>query len=202
MESAALGILVLGLGVLAESAVCPLTTGAASPTDDRTNSMPTSTGKRTAKVRTTLTTRAVETFQPADKPWIAWDDKLTGFGLRVQPLGTGVTLELPITRQLAAILERRQAEGPTPVANPARTPHRDSSRTSPTLHTEGIRLRAIGRNPGQIFPILPQVGEAPSPAAPLHYRSRRGVQIDFDPRIALDRRGHAVHAWIWSCQAF
>ena len=49
-------------------------------------------GKRVARVRTTLTKRAVEAFQPGDKPWIAWDDKLTGFGVRVQPSGTKVFL--------------------------------------------------------------------------------------------------------------
>ncbi len=45
------------------------------------------TGKRTARVKLTLTKRTVETLRPADKPWIAWDDKLTGFGVRVQPSG-------------------------------------------------------------------------------------------------------------------
>ena len=49
-------------------------------------------GKRVARVRTTLTKRAVEAFQPGDKPWIAWDDKLTGFGVRVQPSVTKVFL--------------------------------------------------------------------------------------------------------------
>ena len=46
------------------------------------------TAKRIAKVKLTLTKRAVEALEPADKPWIAWDDKLTGFGCRVQPSGT------------------------------------------------------------------------------------------------------------------
>ena len=50
--------------------------------------MNTTTGKRTAKVRLTLTKRTVEALQPAEKSWIAWDDKLTGFGVRVQPSGT------------------------------------------------------------------------------------------------------------------
>ena len=44
--------------------------------------------KRVARVKLTLTKRTVETLQPAEKPWIAWDDKLTGFGVRVQPSGT------------------------------------------------------------------------------------------------------------------
>ena len=44
--------------------------------------------KRIAKVKLTLTKRTVETLQPADKPWIAWDDRLSGFGVRVQPSGT------------------------------------------------------------------------------------------------------------------
>ena len=38
--------------------------------------------KRVAKVKTTLTKRTVEALEPAEKSWIAWDDKLTGFGVR------------------------------------------------------------------------------------------------------------------------
>ena len=50
--------------------------------------MPT-TGKRTAKLRTTLTRQVIDALEPAaDKPWIAWDDKLTGFGVRILPSGT------------------------------------------------------------------------------------------------------------------
>ena len=44
-------------------------------------------GKRIAKTRLALTKRAIEALAPADKPWIAWDDKLTGFGVRVHPTG-------------------------------------------------------------------------------------------------------------------
>ena len=43
--------------------------------------------KRTARVKLTLTKRTVEALEPADKPWIAWDDKLVGFGCRIQPSG-------------------------------------------------------------------------------------------------------------------
>ena len=46
------------------------------------------TEKRIAKVKTTLTKRTVEALEPAAKPWIAWDEKLAGFGVRVQPSGT------------------------------------------------------------------------------------------------------------------
>ena len=42
---------------------------------------------QTANLRITLTKRAVEALVPGDKPFIAWDDRLTGFGLRVQPSG-------------------------------------------------------------------------------------------------------------------
>ena len=49
--------------------------------------MQTNTGKRTAKVRTTLTKRVIEALEPTDTSWIAWDDKLTGFGIRVHPGG-------------------------------------------------------------------------------------------------------------------
>ena len=45
-------------------------------------------GKRIAKVRLTLTKRTVEALEPAEKSWIAWDNKLTGFGVRIQPSGT------------------------------------------------------------------------------------------------------------------
>ena len=46
------------------------------------------TRKRMAKARLTLTKRSVDGLQPSARPWIAWDDKLTGFGIRVQPSGT------------------------------------------------------------------------------------------------------------------
>ena len=44
-------------------------------------------GKRTARLSLTLNKRNVEALEPADKPYIAWDDKLMGFGIRVQPSG-------------------------------------------------------------------------------------------------------------------
>ena len=44
--------------------------------------------KRVARVKLTLTKRTVEALETAEKSWIAWDDKLTGFGVRVQPSGT------------------------------------------------------------------------------------------------------------------
>ena len=50
--------------------------------------METRTNKRIAKVRLTLTKRSVESLEPTAKPWIAWDDRLSGFGIRVQPSGT------------------------------------------------------------------------------------------------------------------
>ena len=46
------------------------------------------TRKKTARVRLTLTKRTVDSLSPSAGPWIAWDDKLTGFGVRVQPSGT------------------------------------------------------------------------------------------------------------------
>jgi len=49
--------------------------------------MSTQAGKRTAHIKVTLNKRNVESLKPAEKPFIAWDDKLTGFGLRVQPTG-------------------------------------------------------------------------------------------------------------------
>ena len=44
--------------------------------------------KRVALNRLTLTRDAIEALKPGDKPWIAWDDQLTGFGVRVHPSGT------------------------------------------------------------------------------------------------------------------
>ncbi len=43
--------------------------------------------KNTARVKLTLTKRTVDSLDPEDKPWIAWDDKLVGFGVRVHPSG-------------------------------------------------------------------------------------------------------------------
>ncbi|MDE2790533.1 MAG: integrase arm-type DNA-binding domain-containing protein [Paracoccaceae bacterium] len=48
----------------------------------------TNSAKRVAQVKLTLTKRTVDALEPAEKSWIAWDDKLTGFGCRVQPSGT------------------------------------------------------------------------------------------------------------------
>ena len=47
-----------------------------------------SSGKRVARTRLTLTEPAVEALEPGDRPWTAWDDRLTGFGVRVEPSGT------------------------------------------------------------------------------------------------------------------
>ena len=49
--------------------------------------MSTPTGKRTALRNITLNNRNVEALAPEDRPYIVWDDRLTGFGLRVQPSG-------------------------------------------------------------------------------------------------------------------
>ena len=49
--------------------------------------MSTQSGKRVAHIKITLNKRSVEALKPADKPFIAWDDRLTGFGVRVQPSG-------------------------------------------------------------------------------------------------------------------
>ena len=49
--------------------------------------MSTHSGKRTANVKITLNKRNLDALEPTDKPWIAWDDRLTGFGVRVQPSG-------------------------------------------------------------------------------------------------------------------
>ena len=49
--------------------------------------IPAMTGKRVALHKLTLTKRAVEAMKPADRPWIAWDDRLTGFGVQVHPTG-------------------------------------------------------------------------------------------------------------------
>ena len=44
--------------------------------------------KNTARVKLTLTKRSVENLAPGAGPWIAWDDKLSGFGVKVLPSGT------------------------------------------------------------------------------------------------------------------
>lgn len=43
------------------------------------------TVKHITKVKLSLTKRTVDALKPEDKPWIAWDDKVTGFGVRVYP---------------------------------------------------------------------------------------------------------------------
>ena len=47
----------------------------------------TNPGKRVARVKLTIAKRAIDSFEPADKPWIAWDDKITGLGVLVHPSG-------------------------------------------------------------------------------------------------------------------
>ena len=46
-----------------------------------------SSGKRVARVKVTLSKRVVDSLEPGGKPWIAWDDRLTGFGVQVHPTG-------------------------------------------------------------------------------------------------------------------
>ena len=46
-----------------------------------------SSGKRVALNRLSLTVRSVEALKPTASSFIAWDDRLTGFGVRVQPTG-------------------------------------------------------------------------------------------------------------------
>ena len=46
-----------------------------------------SSDKRVALNKLSLTRRSIEAMKPREKPWVAWDDKLTGFGIRVQPSG-------------------------------------------------------------------------------------------------------------------
>ena len=50
--------------------------------------MTTTRQKRTARVKVALTRRVIETLTPQERPWIAWDTEVTGFGVRVQPSGT------------------------------------------------------------------------------------------------------------------
>ena len=54
----------------------------------RANGLPTETGKRTARIRLTICADSAAALKPASKPYIAWDDRLTGFGVRVLPTGT------------------------------------------------------------------------------------------------------------------
>ena len=51
------------------------------------HTMPNPSAKRVALNKLTLTKRAVDAMKPSDKPWTAWDDKLTGFGVQVHPTG-------------------------------------------------------------------------------------------------------------------
>ena len=53
-----------------------------------TVAMSSSTEKRIARARTNLTRRTVDALKPAEKPGIARDARLTGFGVRIHPSGT------------------------------------------------------------------------------------------------------------------
>ena len=46
-----------------------------------TPSMTDTTGKRVARVKIAIAKRTVDALEPTGKAWIAWDDKLTGFGM-------------------------------------------------------------------------------------------------------------------------
>ena len=43
---------------------------------------------RPAPRKAHITKRAVDALKPEARPFIAWDDRLTGFGVRVMPSGT------------------------------------------------------------------------------------------------------------------
>ena len=49
--------------------------------------MSNTSSKRVAKLRITLNKRNLDALKPEDKPWIAWDDRITGFGVKVHPTG-------------------------------------------------------------------------------------------------------------------
>ena len=125
--------------------------------------MSTQSGKRTANLKLTLSKRAVEALKPADKPFIAWDDKLTGLGVRIQPSGVRsylvnyraggggrrtanrrlvigrhgrVTAEQ--TRRIAHETLGRVAAGEDPAAG------RTRSRSNPTLREAFEEFLAIG----------------------------------------------------------
>ncbi len=65
------------------------------------------------RVKTTLTKRSVDALAPADRPFIAWDDRLTGFGVRVRPSGVKtVVVKLPCGRgRTQDHLRKSQAKG-------------------------------------------------------------------------------------------
>ena len=56
-------------------------------TNKQTEEPENGSAKRLAKLKVTLTKRTVDALVPEGKPWIAWDDRLTGFGVRVHPSG-------------------------------------------------------------------------------------------------------------------
>ena len=85
MDPDVIGIFILGRAMLTESAERAFETAWAM--DGQAISMPTNTGNRIARLRTTLTRKVIDALQPTDRSWIAWDDKLTGFGVRIHPSG-------------------------------------------------------------------------------------------------------------------
>lgn len=56
--------------------------------DRGADDMPSPTGKRTARIRLTICADSAAALKPTSRSYIAWDDRLTGFGVRVLPTGT------------------------------------------------------------------------------------------------------------------
>ena len=58
-----------------------------SPFERTVSQTQTPSGKRVARVKLTIARRAIDSLEPAARPWIAWDDRLTGYGVQVHPSG-------------------------------------------------------------------------------------------------------------------
>ena len=123
--------------------------------DRRRDGMPALTGKRTARIKVAVAGNTVDALEPAASSYIAWDDTLTGFGVRVLPSGTksyilnyrpGGGRKAPNRRIVLGRCERigpdeargiamamlvRIAAGEDPAAERA---HARAMRAAPTLH--------------------------------------------------------------------
>ena len=93
--------------------------------------MSTLTGKRTASRKAHITKRSVDALQPAEKPYIAWDDRLTGFGVRVLPSATK-----------SFILNYRP--GPGGRKAPTGASSSDAAESSPLIRPGAWRTRCSG----------------------------------------------------------
>ena len=135
--------------------------------------------RRVALHKATLTARSVAGARPGARRYIIWDEKLTGFGLRVSPSGTR-----------SFIVQYRTSEGGRRAANrkkvlgraPAMTPARARS-----LAKEWLRRVAV-REHGAAVPTLRTAFES--------YLAARPALAEASRAMYRQILGHHAHDWL------